>query len=393
MNDRADIFRGKQSIVAGAIAFVLGAGALGIGFVIHPIYAYAAYLSAYAWAFSMILGALLFLMIAHAMAAQWPVAIRRVVEAIVGLLPLGILGFIPIVLGMSRIFPWANPNSDRDEMAQELWTHQRPYLNPSAFLLRAMVYFILWLVIATLLRQWSLRQDLRPEPRYARYSRTVSAVGLFPVALAMTFASFDWLMSLSPAWYSTMFGVYWFAGGFLAAICLIVVIIASLQRLGMCSRIGRGHYHALGRLMLTFTIFWAYAAYFQLFLIWMANKPPEVLFYALRATPEWLPFGIALAMGHFVGPFLILLLYRVKQSARSLAPVAGWLLLAHWMDMQWLVMPVVRPHGPTIHWVDVAAMVGVAGALLTYGSFRLRGHSVVPKNEPLLEAAYKYEST
>jgi hypothetical protein len=217
-------------------------------------------------------------------------------------------------------------------------------------------------------------------------------VGLFPVALALTFASFDWLMSLTPIWYSTMFGVYWFAGGFLAAISLVVLLVAFLQQAGMLKQVTRSHYYALGRLILAFTIFWAYAAYFQLFLIWIADKPHEVLFYTLRATKEWFPFSVALAVVHFVLPFFVLLSYRVKQSPRTLAPIAAWLLVGHWVDMEWLVMPVMRAAGPAIHWMDVAALVCVGGAALAYGAFRLRGHCIVPKNDPALDAAFLYES-
>lgn len=392
MKHSADVFLGHRAIAVGITGFVLGGVALGVGFVVQPVYAYCAYLSAYAWALSTILGALLFLMIAHAMAARWPVALRRIVEAIVGTLPLAVVGFIPIAIGIKTIYPWADPHAERDLITQELLAHQRPYLNATGFFLRAIAYFALWIAVAGLLRRWSLRQDMQPDARQVGHSRILSAVGLFPVALALTFASFDWLMSLSPAWYSTMFGVYWFAGGFLAAMCLIVILAAALQRIGLFQRLGRSHYYALGRLMLTFTIFWAYAAYFQLFLIWIANKPQEVLFYSLRSTDSWFSFSITLGIVHFIGPFFVLLLYRVKQSPRTLVPIAVWLLAAHWLDMEWLVMPVVRPRGPTVHWQDVAALIAVAGAMLAYGAFRLRGHSVVPKNDPILESAYRYES-
>lgn len=388
----ADIISGFRVIAMGLVAFVIGGVALVWGFFTQPKIAFFAYLSAYAWCLSITLGALLFLMIVHAMAATWPVAIRRIVESIVGILPLAVVGFLPIAIGLTSIYPWAVPSAHHEPVLQGILAHQRPYLNSSSFFVRAFVYFALWLGIGATLRQWSFRQDDTPDARYQVRARILSAVGLFPVALALTFASFDWLMSLTPAWYSTMFGVYWFAGGFLAAISLVVVLVGAFQRIGMLKHVTRSHYYALGRLMLTFTIFWAYAAYFQLFLIWIADKPHEVLFYTLRSTKEWFPFSVFLAVVHFVLPFFVLLSYRVKQSPKTLVPIAVWILLAHWVDMEWLVMPALRPTGPAIHWMDVAALICISGASLAYGAFRLRGKSILPKNDPAIVAAFHYES-
>jgi len=393
MSRDTDIYRGaSKAILCGLVAFVIGGIAWLWGFVTRPREALFAYLSAYAFVLSITLGALVFLMIGHAMNARWPVAVRRIVEAIIGTLPLVALFFLPIAFGAKTIYPWANPTIESDSHTVELLAHQRPYLNITSFLVRAIVYFAIWMGIAGLLRHWSLDQDAQPNPRNSFRARMLSAAGLFPVGLALTFASFDWLMSLSPTWSSTMFGVYFFAGGFLASLSLIVVLVALFQRAGSLQRITRAHYYALGRLMLTFTIFWAYAAYFQLFLIWIANKPNEVLFYTLRSTKEWFPFSVGLAIVHFVLPFFSLLLYRTKQSAATLAPVALWLIFAHWLDMEWLVMPLARPLGPKLHWLDFAAWIGVGGAVLTYGAFRLRNHSLVAKNDPQLDAAFHYES-
>lgn len=393
MKPERNVYHGGGRFIAGGlIAFVVGGLILILGGLAQPRDALYAYLSAYAWVLSTVLGALIFLMIVHAMDAKWPVAIRRVVEAIVGLLPLAAVGFIPIALGVSLIFPWASPEGIHEHAVAELVSHKRAYLNTPSFIVRAVIYFGIWVGIGTLLRQWSHHQDMVPKVEHKTRSRILSAVGLFPVALALTFASFDWLMSLSPEWYSTMFGVYWFGGGFLSAFALIVLLTAGLQRGGMLSRVTRSHYYALGRLMLAFTIFWAYAAYFQLFLIWIVDKPHEVVFYTMRATEEWLPFSIALAVLHFVVPLFLLLPYRVKQSPRTLAPIAVWLIAMHWIDMQWLVMPVARPLGPVIHWLDVAAVLCVGGLSIAYGAFRLRGLPIVPKNDPALEAAFHYES-
>jgi len=199
-------------------------------------------------------------------------------------------------------------------------------------------------------------------------------------------------MSLTPTWYSTMYGVYWFAGGFLAFFGLIVLLLMGVQRAGFLAEIGRSHWYALGRLMLAFTIFWAYAAYFQFFLIWMTNKPQEASFYALRMSGSWGIASVVLGVGHFVLPFFALLSYRVKQRAASLAPICVWLLLVHAFDMLWLVMPGVRQTGAVLSWIDLAAFLFVGGATLAFGVLRQRGLSIVARHDPALEAAFEYES-
>ncbi|MDC0747560.1 hypothetical protein [Polyangium mundeleinium] len=393
MNVEPSVFTGGgRLIVGGVLAFLVGAIALLVGGAAHGQDAFYAYLSAYAWLVSLLVGGLIFLMIVHAMDAKWPVALRRVLEGVTGVLPLAVIGFIPIAIGVSTIYPWTSPSSIVDHEAQRLVEHKLPYLNTSSFFVRAFLYFGVWLGTSYFLRRWSLRGDWSPEAKDKPRFRALSALGLPPVALAFTFAGFDWLMSLTPTWYSTMFGVYWFAGGFLGALALLVLATYGLQRGGMLTRVGSSHYYALGRLLLAFTIFWAYIAFFQFFLIWIANKPHEAAFYAPRMKGEFASLSILVAAGRFVVPFFALLPYRVKQQPSTLAPIAIWILVMHWVDMEWLVMPSVRAEGPVVHWLDVAALVCVGGAALAFGTFRLRGRPIVPKNDPSLEAAFRYGS-
>ncbi|MDC3953930.1 hypothetical protein [Polyangium jinanense] len=392
MNTEPSIFTGGgRLILGGFLAFVVGAIALVVGGVAHGRDAFYAYLSAYAWLVSLLVGGLIFLMIVHAMDAKWPVALRRVIEGVTGVLPLAVIGFIPIAVGITTIYPWTSPSTIHEHEVQHLVEHKLPYLNTSSFFVRAFLYFGVWLGISYFLRRWSLRGDWAPAATDKPRFRALSALGLPPVALAFTFAGVDWLMSLTPAWYSTMFGVYWFAGGFLGALALLVLATYGLQRAGMLTRVGSSHYYALGRLLLAFTIFWAYIAYFQFFLIWITNKPHEASFYAPRMR-EFAPLSILVAAGRFVIPFFALLPYRVKQQPSTLAPIALWILFMHWVDMEWLVMPSVRAEGPIVHWLDVAALVCVGGAALAFGTFRLRGRPIVPKNDTSLEAAFRYGS-
>jgi hypothetical protein len=383
---------GGRLVSIGLFAFVVGLAGLAVGFVVRGREALFAYLAAYAWALSIALGALLFLMIVHAMDAKWPVAVRRIVEGITAVLPLLAVGVVPILLAIPMLYPWSIPPDAAAHGSERLLAHKMPYLNQPSFVVRAFVYFGIWLSVSHLLRRWSLRGDVNPSDTGKSRARVLSALALPPVALALTFAAVDWIMSLYPTWYSTIFGVYWFAGGFLGSFALIVLLLLGARREGLLSELGRAHYYALGRLMLAFTIFWAYIAYFQFFLIWMTNKPHEVSFYATRMHGPWGTASILLAVTHFAVPFLALLSYRIKQHGSTLAPIAGWLLVVHWFDMVWLIMPAVREGGPVISWIDVAALLCVGGACLAFGVVRQRGLSIVPRNDPALEAALHYES-
>jgi hypothetical protein len=396
MKPDESVFRGGNNLVrAGLAAFGVGFVGLVAGGATDRRQAFFSYLSAYAFAVSLALGALVFLMIVHAMNAKWPTAIRRIPEGIVAVLPLLALGYVPLAFGMRSLYPWTAPETIHDHEVRHLLEHKAPYLNAPSFHVRAFAYFAIWIGIAFFLRRWSLASDKEPAPARVRNPRfrVLSALGLPPVAFALTFASFDWLMSLTPTWYSTMLGVRWFAGGFLGAIALTVVFTWGAQQAGMLARVNSAHYYALGRLLLAFTIFWAYAAFFEFFLIWIVDRPMEASFYAVRIMGPWRPYTIALGIGHFVLPFFMLLPYRIKRRPVPLASVALWLVLAHWLDMQWLVMPSARPEGPMIHPLDVAALLCVGGAALAFGTFRMRGQPIVPRNDPALEAAFRYEST
>lgn len=393
MNRESEVFRGGGRLVAlGLVSFVVGLVGLLFGAATNGRAALFAYLSSYAWALSLALGALIFLMTVHTMDAKWPVAIRRILEAMTGVLPLLAVGVVPILLTVPRIYSWAAPETITGEEARHVVAHAAPWLGYQSFVVRAIIYFAVWLGFSFFLRRFSLRSDTRPEAAHKVRARVVSALGLPFVSLALTFASFDWLMSLEPTWYSTMYGVYFFAGGFVAAFSLVVLLTAGAQRAGFLPRVTRSHYYALGRLMLAFVIFWAYAGYFQFFLIWIANKPREVTFYAARMHGAWGITSLVLVATHFVLPFFALLSYRIKQSAATLSPIAVLLVAAHWLDMEWLVMPALRPNGPAIAWVDIAALLCVGGACLAFGVWRQRGLALVPKHDPSLEAAFRYES-
>jgi hypothetical protein len=247
-------------------------------------------------------------------------------------------------------------------------------------------------VVAHLLRSWSVRQDAEGGVALTLRQRRLGAGSLPFLALTMTFASFDWMMSLDPRFFSTIFGVYWFAGSFMGAFAVVIVAAAATRHdpTAFGHHASLEHFHSLGKFLLAFVSFWAYVAFSQFMLIWIANIPEEVPWYILRIDGGWRFVGMFLALFHFLVPFFLLLSRDLKRSPRSLSLVAAWLLLAHWVDVYWLVMPHLHADGPRPWIFDLTAFVGVGGAAVAFTILRMRGAATVPVRDPYLEESLRY---
>jgi len=394
MSEAISVFRGGgRAIRAGLGLGALGTIALGIGAWADRRRLFLSYLAAYAFAVSIAVGALIFLLVCHAMRAGWPVAIRRVLEAIVATFPVLAVQFVPIALGLDVLYPWMSPDRAADPKERALLFHKRPYLNAPFFLARAALFLAVWVLAAALVRRWSFRQDHDPDFDAPARLYRFSAALLPAVALTMSFAAFDWIMSLTPLWESSMFPVYFFAGGFVSAIALASVLTYSAQASGHLPEIADSHYYALGRLLLAFIIFWAYAAYFQFMLIWIGNRPDEVTFYLARAHGPWMATTVVLALGEFVVPFCFLLSFRVKRHGALVAAIGAWILVFHYLDILWLVMPSASPKGlPPLHWIDLASLLAVGGPATAAGLLSARGRPLLPIHDRKLAEALAYES-
>jgi hypothetical protein len=264
-------------------------------------------------------------------------------------------------------------------------------LNLPFFCVRSVVYLSFWTLACEALGAVSRRLDRAGDERAKRRLKTLSSALLPPLGLTLTFAAFDWVMALSPDWYSTMFGVYFFAGGFVAAIATVVVLLAAARRAGHLLSVGRAHNYALGRLLLAFVVFWAYVAYFQYFLIWIANRPLEARWYVDRLSHGYGRVGLYLLFGHFIVPFLLLLSYGVKQRLATLVPISVSLIFAHYIDIHWLIAP-ARGRPQPFSWQDLAALLAVGGLSVAFGVWRLRGHLLAPVHDPSYERSLHYES-
>jgi hypothetical protein len=374
------------AIGAAGLALTLVGGIAG-----DPRRALYAYLVAYAYWLGIALGALILLASFHASNARWPVVLRRFLEFVPSSLPIFLLLLVPILVGLRHLFPWADPEAVPAAL-REAVEHKRPYLNAPFFVVRAAIYFAVWIAVSWLLRAWSIRQDAVGGIALTRLQRRLGAGSLPFLALTMTFAAFDWMMSLDPRFYSTIFGVYWFAGSFVCAFAVVAIggawTRADPGQFG--AHMNLEHFHSVGKFMLAFVAFWAYAAFSQFMLIWIANIPEEIPWYVVRIRGGWLPVFAFLAIFNFLVPFFLLLSRPLKRDPGRLAALGLWLLVAHWVDMYWLIMPVLHPDGPRPSPWDLTALAGVGGIAIAFVLWRMHGVAAVPVRDPYLDDSLRY---
>ena len=351
----------------------------------------AAYLVAYLFWLTLALGGLFFVLVQFAARAGWSVAVRRLAEHVAGTLPLFALLFVPLAAGAGTLFPW----SDAAVVAADpVLRGKSAYLDGGFFILRGAVYVIAWAAMGWWFRRRSLAQDASADPRTTRLLQSVSAPALIVFAVTLTYASFDWIMSLDPHWFSTVFGVYLFAGSAMAIFALVSLLAILLERRGgpLEGVVTAEHYHDLGKLLFGFVVFWAYIAFSQYMLIWYGNLPEERVWFAERLGNGWLAVSIALALAHFVLPFFYFLPVRTKRHRGLLAAGCLWVLAAHALDLYWLVMPAVHPAGPTLSPLDVLAWLGVGGLFTANLGLLLRRPALVPVGDPRLPESLSFEN-
>jgi hypothetical protein len=385
---------GGRWLVGGGIAGVIFLIATLVGFTIDPREAAFSYLVAFAYWAGIALASLILLMIFHATHARWVTVMRRPVEVMASTVVLFILLFIPVAIGMKQLYLWVNPPADLGRETLKLLEHKRPYLNVNFFLVRTGIYLLLGTFLSQRIFGWSTRQDGASTTEAVgllQKQRSLSAGGLPFIALAITFAAFDWMMSLNPTWFSTIFGVYYFSGSMASSLSLLAVVSdMSRDKNLFGEHVSVEHTHNVGKLMLAFVCFWTYVAFSQLMLIWIAGLPEETPFYITRFRREWAGIGIFLILGHFFIPFGALLSRSLKRNPRRLALVGIWLLLVHYIDLYWLVMPTLHPEGFTIHWTSFTAFLGVGLLAIAFAIFRLRGKLSVPVKDPYLAESLRY---
>jgi hypothetical protein len=328
----------RRSLIVG-VAF--GIVAI-IGACLRPEEFYRAYLLGFMCWLGVALGSMAILMIRHLTGGGWGVVIRRTLGAAMRTLPLLALLFIPIILGMHRLYIWAQPldNIADKHLREHLQDITKTYLTANGFIIRAVFYFAIWNLLSYLLTKWSKQTDRPGAPDNTQRFKAVSGPGLILYSFTISFAAIDWVMSLDPSWVSTIFGLIILIGEVLSAMCFAVVVERILFNYRPMSEMLRPDFvHDHGKWMLTFTMVWAYFNFSQWLIIWAGNLPAEITFYLKRLSGGWGWIGLTLVLFHFAVPFGILLSRPFKRDIHRLAWLAAWLMLMRYLDVFWIIEP------------------------------------------------------
>lgn len=385
----------------------IGAALIGISWALGASsgHFYWSYLVGYMGVLGICLCALFFTMVQHITRAGWSVVVRRLAENIAGTLPMMVVLFLPVAIGFSELYHhWLHPKPEDMVIAGKAG-----YLNSTFFFVRVFLYFAIWIGLALVFRKGSLEQDKSGDPAITLRLSRLAAPGLLLFALSVTFAAFDWIMSLDPHWFSTIFGLTYFAGGYMAFFAFTILLAKWLGSKGyLKDAITVEHYHDLGKLLFAFMVFWTYTNFSQYMLIWYANLPEETHWYAVRKEGGWGAIGTILLVGHFLFPFAFLMSRHIKRNSVTLCFGAIFLLVIHCLDMQYLILPsaghgnsadhsgeAAKAHADTfgaqfgeylhhVSWMDFACFLGVLAVVAGLTIRNIRQTPLLPVRDPRL---------
>lgn len=372
----------RVALIVGVIGLIL----TGIGLCCHRVQTLHSYLFAFLYFYTIAAGSFFWIILHHAVDANWSVIVRRTFENVANLMGVMAVLFIPLFIFREDIWKWTQAS----ELATSTMLQEKQgYLNMPFFIVRLIFYFGFFGGAAYFYRRLSVEQDADGSIVHSWRMRWWSPLSIIGFGLAITFSALDWLMALDYHWYSTMWGVYIFAGSAQSSMATCIVICFLLKRLGYLAPLSGEHAHIMGKLLFAFTVFWAYIAFSQYMLIWYANIPEETVFFIKRNIGSWRYISILLVAGHFVIPFIYLLTQAVKKSFGSLSVIAVWILFMHAVDHFWIIAPVVRPEGFCLRWTDFTSWIGVAGILVFFFIRILRSAGLFPSRDPRLADCVK----
>ncbi|PJZ45964.1 hypothetical protein [Leptospira brenneri] len=324
-----------------------------------------------------------FTAIQHLTGSHWSVTVRRLFETYGLFTPIAGLLLIGVIFGMHDLYEWADATVREND---HLIHHKSGYLNPTAFIIRCVLFIGVWSIFAYIFHGKSVGQDKDKVVDTTKTLAKISGGFILFFALSWCFMAFDLLMSLTPHWFSTMFGVYAFAGAFQTSLASYLIVIAILKKNGFLGEaVNENHYHDIAKFLLGMTTFWAYVGFSQFMLIWYANIPEETFFYEMRMTGGWGYATLALPFVKFVIPFLLLLNRPNKRDINFLWKIATWILVTQFFELFWLVFPANFEKFSILHFV--LAFGGTVGVVGIFGFFifkKLEKHSLVPVGDPRL---------
>lgn len=346
------------------------------------------YLLNYVFCLTFLIGALFFVMVEHAAGSTWSVVVRRVGESVMMVIPIAGIFFVPLVFDLPALYEWSHHSVVANDPVLQA---KAAYLNAPFFVIRAVIYFAIWSFLAIKLWRWSTAQDSDRDFSYTAKSRRLSAFGLLLLTITFSLAAIDWVMSLMPHWFSTMFGLYMYSGSAMAFTGLLILVVLAFRSNGILNRaITDEHYHDLGKWLFTFNVFWAYCAFSQYMLIWYGNLSEETIYFQHRFQGSWEFVSKLLIFGHFLLPFAVLMGRWAKKKLVVLGSMAAWLLLMHYADVYWLIMGSFYLDGVQFHWLDVAALVALAPTFGLFFWMRLAKQYIVPVGDLRFERSLNF---
>ena len=355
------------------------------GWVGNPTQFGYSWLFAYMFYLSFCLGALFLVIVHHLFDASWSVPIRRYVEHMACLAPAMAGLFIPIALLAPRIFEWMR-RLQTGEIDHSLHAKQ-PLFTVPMFYLVAVLCFVVWWVLSNRLRHWSLQQDRTGAAECTYKMRFYSFWGIFAFAITITLAAIMWMKALQHEWFSTMYGVWYFAASVWVTYPMVYLIAVILKRQGLLREVVQEkQIYFIGSLMLAFTVFWAYISFSQYFIIWNANMPEETFWYVLREKGSWWDVSMIIIFCHFFLPFLMLLRIDWKLKLTVMVPLCAWAWLMHFFDISFNILPAGRPDGFSLPWLwlDLGCVALIGGVLTKVFVRDLNAHPAFPQKDPRL---------
>ena len=375
----------KLALICGVLGLIL---AFAVGFTNWQQF-FRSYLVAYVYWMVFAMGCLAVLQLHHMTGGRWGLPIRRILEAGSRTIPIMTLLFFPVLFGMSRLYPWMQPGSLGDDPAGSF---RRAYLTPHFFIVRAVIYFAIWNLLAWFLNKWSAEQDRTGDLRLKGLMSSLAAPGTVIWSITWSWAMVDWVMTLEPKWYSSIYGMVFMVIACLAAFSFSVVMLRMLNDdEPLRDSYEPSHLNDIGNLMLAFTLLWTYMSFSQFLIIWSGNLKQEIPWYMTRAFGRWGLIAAALLLFHFFVPFFILLQRRVKRRLEKLSALGVWMLAITLVDVYWLIVPSIEKPGPQIHLLDILALVGIGGVWVGTYMAQLKKLPLLPLHDPRFEGVLEHQ--
>lgn len=341
------------------------------------------------WITSIGIGSIFFIAIEYVVGAVWSVPFRRVAEFLSSLILVAPLVALPTLFNLHSLFHWSHLEAvAKDTVLQ----NKSPYLNETFFYIRFVITFLLWFIFYYLIIRNSRKQDQTKDQMLTKKNAVISAIFLPIFAITLTFFAIDWLMSLEPHWFSTIFGIYYFAGSVLATLAAFTFISIKLHDSGYLSiKLNDDSFYSMGALLFAFTNFWAYIAFSQFMLIWYANLPEETFWYIARGEGTWMWWSLGIILVKFIVPYAILLPQPAKSDKKRLTIASVWILFGHFYDLYWLAMPTITPKGVVISWIDFVFPALVVGLVIVVFHLAAKNQNLIPIGDPKLQRGLEFK--